>query len=480
MAPKKPSRCAHQNLTFTPSTNAEGTGYKQPTLSQRIAATTPLGSIGSISKEEKERLEDDAQQGTFPAPLVLPEDELSWDPTYPPQSFRSWTRLKERNKVTPSRRTVYFAEAPRWEPGLEFLETWMEPNGNSGAGARVEHPKTGDVLDYLKAFYYGLPVKMLPAPGLVFTLDVDEGPKKRAGRGRGRGRTAAPLAGDRRTLWLNTNTRSGAIGIRTRPTPKGDFSHQLNLNDLLDAAIEILPDDAYALLMLVRHDIYDDEEDDFACGTAYGGSRVAVVSSARYNPILDRKQRVGREHAWPSSHCEEYLRGCCEDGEDDDEGRRKKKRKVVKNKVEKEDKQMPMYKALEAHLSLPPFDKVSSPSTLYGLWLARVCRTASHELGHCFGIDHCVYYACSMQGTASIIEDARQPPYLCPVDLAKVLKATGADIEERYEALLGFCEKHKGTHLFAAYRIWIKERLGELKKRKVLKGERRVEVIEID
>jgi archaemetzincin len=33
-------------------------------------------------------------------------------------------------------------------------------------------------------------------------------------------------------------------------------------------------------------------------------------------------------------------------------------------------------------------------------------------LGHCFGIAHCVYYACSMQGTASIIENSKQPLYL--------------------------------------------------------------------
>jgi archaemetzincin len=38
--------------------------------------------------------------------------------------------------------------------------------------------------------------------------------------------------------------------------------HQLNLNDLLDAAIEILPADAYALIMLVEHDMFEDEDDE--------------------------------------------------------------------------------------------------------------------------------------------------------------------------------------------------------------------------
>ena len=49
------------------------------------------------------------------------------------------------------------------------------------------------------------------------------------------------------------------------------------------------------------------------------------------------------------------------------------------------------------------------------LWLTRVCKTASHELGHCFGFDHCTYLACIMQSTSCLAEDARQPPYLCAI-----------------------------------------------------------------
>ena len=69
-----------------------------------------------------------------------------------------------------------------------------------------------------------------------------------------------------------------------------------------------------------------------------------------------------------------------------------------------------------------------------------------------------------MQGSASIIEDARQPPYLCPIDLAKVLKATGADekIKERYRALDEFCKRFSEVHLFEAFGKWIEVRLVEL------------------
>jgi archaemetzincin len=216
--------------------------------------------------------------------------------------------------------------------------------------------------------------------------------------------------------------------------------------------MEILPSDAYALLMLVEHDIYEDEEDDFACGRAYGGSRIAVVSGARYNPILDAEQKVPREHGWPASCCEAYVKDCCEDANEENGGRKKKKAKVQAQAPLK----TAMQTAVSAHMSLPHLENSPSAAALSGLWLGRISRTAGHELGHCFGIAHCVYYACSMQGTASIIEDARQPPYLCPVDLAKVLQATGADEKERDKALLKFCDKHKEAHIFLAFAAWIR------------------------
>lgn len=62
-------------------------------------------------------------------------------------------------------------------------------------------------------------------------------------------------------------------------------------------------------------------------------------------------------------------------------------------------------------------------------------------------------------------EDARQPPYLCPVDLAKMLKAIRADKRERQEAILKFCGRHEDGSAggFIAFKAWITARLGELK-----------------
>ena len=120
--------------------------------------------------------------------------------------------------------------------------------------------------------------------------------------------------------------------------------------------------------------------------------------------------------------------------------------------------QTPIQAAVSVHAALPT---PQIQSQLSSLWLSRVCQTASHELGHCFGMDHCVYYACVMQATASLAEDVRQPPYLCPVDLAKLLRATGADERKRYEALLRFCGRHEdgGAGWFKAFEAWIIGRL---------------------
>ena len=252
--------------------------------------------------------------------------------------------------------------------------------------------------------------------------------------------------------------------IRTRAPLDAVFKRQLALNDLLDTAIGMLPGDAYAFLMLVDHDLFEDDDDDFACGRAYGGSRVAVVSTARYNPELDSLQSVERQHAWPASHCEAYLQSCCVTPS---KSRPQPKKMKVPSEEMSFDLEMrhshpslspedlgPLQAAVSAYNTTPP-----SEAPTPGIWLSRVCRTASHEVGHCFGMGHCVYYACVMQGTAGLSEDVRQPPYLCPVDLAKVLQASSGDPEQRYAALLSFSERHKHNQMFAAFAAWLRARV---------------------
>lgn len=447
------SNCQHELLCLDTSSHAAVIGFRRFSAEQRAtAAGLKVTQAASLSA------------AAFPAPLVLPGDDLALDPKCPPQSLRSWLRLKERNEVTSERNVIYVAPPPSCGGEVGFMKSWSQPVKSDGAGEveSIAPPCAQDVLDYLTAFYHPLPVKLLNTPLAFHNWET---PPRRPAK------APAPK-------YVGLKTESELIGIRTRLCKDEMFPRQLNLDDLLDAAMSILPQDAYALLMLTEQDLYEHDDDLFCCGRAYGGSRVSVVSMARYNPLLDTRMGVENEHSWPASHCEEYVQSCCALGSRENPPL-KKKAKISSSS----DSPFPLSTSATV-LALYNHNHQQSAS-FSSLYLARICRTASHELGHCFGFEHCIYYACIMQGSASLAEDARQPPYLCPVDLAKLKQAVSLKkekkkkdkeehdgeewVEERYRALERFCSRMRerdgeedGTGGFwDAFSTWIKGRLRE-------------------
>ncbi|KAF8152230.1 hypothetical protein B0H34DRAFT_663596 [Crassisporium funariophilum] len=458
-------------LTFQPSSHAAQVNFRRPDVQQRAAACTPQGSVNAIGRKRARDGHDMGaeQDELFPAPLILPGDDLALDPLYPAQSLRSFIRDKDRNTVTETRNVVYIAAPPDVDSQVSFLRSWVRSASDE---EKVKAPNVKDVLEYLAAFYHGLPVQLLSTT-LKFSAWEDDGPKTSKSK-RGKSKVSTPSF-----IGLQASPTE-MIGIRARDTKDGAFGGQLNLDDLLDVAISILPENAYALLLLVDHDLYEDDEDEFVCGRAYGGSRVAVVSTARYCPSLDERHGVEREHAWPASHVASYVEACCS------EVSQSSKKYKAKNSRAQQDEAgssslhpiiissnttlpyspplgplnppEPLQAALSSH-NITTTSRFSIVS-LSNLWLYRTCRTASHELGHCFGIDHCVYYACIMQGSATLAEDARQPPYLCPVDLRKLLYSTGSTTRERDERLLKYCDAHEEGGQFEVFAAWLRMRLG--------------------
>ena len=76
------------------------------------------------------------------------------------------------------------------------------------------------------------------------------------------------------------------------------------------------------------------------------------------------------------------------------------------------------------------------------LALRRACKVLNHETGHIFGLGHCVFYHCSMNGSNSLAETDSAPIHFCPVCHRKLQWNIGFDPLKRYAALQAFYQKH--------------------------------------
>lgn len=74
------------------------------------------------------------------------------------------------------------------------------------------------------------------------------------------------------------------------------------------------------------------------------------------------------------------------------------------------------------------------------LILKRSCKVLAHETGHMFGLMHCVFFECLMNGSNHLGETDSRPMHLCPVCLRKLQLSAGFDLVKREEALLKFYE----------------------------------------
>ena len=76
------------------------------------------------------------------------------------------------------------------------------------------------------------------------------------------------------------------------------------------------------------------------------------------------------------------------------------------------------------------------------LMLRRCVKILLHEVGHLFGLKHCIYYICLMNGANHELEMDRQPLYLCPVCLRKLHSTIQFDVRQVYEKFAKLCEKY--------------------------------------
>lgn len=108
-------------------------------------------------------------------------------------------------------------------------------------------------------------------------------------------------------------------------------------------------------------------------------------------------------------------------------------------------------------------DDVSTPEEAENLMLYRACKVMTHEIGHMFGIRHCIYYECGMNGCNHIYESQTRPLYYCAICFRKLQHAVGFDVCERYRAMVAVCEEFGG--LFLKDGEWFAQRLADLEER---------------
>jgi archaemetzincin len=89
------------------------------------------------------------------------------------------------------------------------------------------------------------------------------------------------------------------------------------------------------------------------------------------------------------------------------------------------------------------------------LLLQRSCKVLAHEMTHMFGVQHCIYFHCLMNGSNHLAESDARPMHLCPVDLHKLQESIGFDVVERYRRLLQFYQSAG----FTEEASWLSRRL---------------------
>ncbi len=77
-----------------------------------------------------------------------------------------------------------------------------------------------------------------------------------------------------------------------------------------------------------------------------------------------------------------------------------------------------------------------------------------------FGLAHCTYFNCLMNGSNHLVEADRRPLHLCPVCLRKLQWSIGFDVLKRYSALEGICR----VNGFTDEADWLTRRLKNLQR----------------
>lgn len=107
----------------------------------------------------------------------------------------------------------------------------------------------------------------------------------------------------------------------------------------------------------------------------------------------------------------------------------------------------------------PAFLGQKRPSDYRRTILQRGCKVLAHETGHMFGLPHCIYFDCLMNGSNNLAETDYQPQHLCPICLRKLKYNVRFDLVDRYEELCRFYRAQEWENDLT----WVERQLAKVK-----------------
>nr|XP_021526554.1 archaemetzincin-2 isoform X2 [Aotus nancymaae] len=164
---------------------------------------------------------------------------------------------------------------------------------------------------------------------------------------------------------------------------------QIHAGDILKFLKKKKPEDAFCIVGITMIDLYPRDSWNFVFGQASLTDGVGIFSFARYGSDFYSLRYEGKVKKLKKTSSSDYS----------------------------------------------IFDNYYIPE-ITSVLLLRSCKTLTHEIGHIFGLRHCQWLACLMQGSNHLEEADRRPLNLCPICLRKLQCAIGFSVVERYRALV--------------------------------------------
>ncbi|XP_053425444.1 archaemetzincin-2 isoform X2 [Nycticebus coucang] len=224
---------------------------------------------------------------------------------------------------------------------------------------------------------------------------------------------------------------------RKTPSPEKHSIYIQSIGHILKFLKKKKPEDAFCVVGITMIDLYPRDSWNFVFGQASLTDGVGIFSFARYGSDFYSFRHEGKVKTLQKTSSRDYS----------------------------------------------VFDNCYIPE-ITSVLLLRSCKTLTHEIGHIFGLRHCQWLTCLMQGSNHLEEADRRPLTLCPICLRKLQSAVGFSIKERYKALArwindesadkpGVTPKHsredsgnlpKPVEAFKEWKEWIMKCLAVLQK----------------